>query len=219
MAHTLLSAVNRAFKRVRLIQGDAGALTTLTDSPRQADIDIMVQAFQEVTQDLLEVCEMANSEIGTGTITLVDSTREYATASDFEGMATNVMVDQTNGYYLHAYPGGYEAMFSEQLQPSNHTGSPHFYAINPTNGNFRLDAIPTSNEAGRVYTYNYRKTIRFSTATDTFPFSDQIVEELMPAVKEVWNRESKEKFDQAIYQRAMARAAKSLTQAEQKKYW
>ena len=52
MAYTLLDAVNLSLKRVRVIQGDAGVLTTLTDSARQADIDIMIQAWNEIISDL-----------------------------------------------------------------------------------------------------------------------------------------------------------------------
>lgn len=219
MPHTLLSAVNRCFKRVRLIQGDAGALTSLTDSPRQAEIDSMVQVIQEVISDLFETCNLHTSEVSEGTFTLVASQREYDLASDFEGMAIDKIVDQTDGYDLFPYPGGFERMFRDQEQPSSYEGNPVFWVINPTTGKIRLDTNPSSGEAGRVYTYVYKKTLRYSSATDTFPFSDQVFEDLMPAIKEVWNREAKEKFDPVIYQRAMSRATQTLTQREQRNHW
>ena len=53
-----------------------------------------------------------------------------------------------------------------------------------------------------------------SDAADTFPFNDTIVNDLVQAVKEVWNRESKEKFDTAAYQKSMARAADHIRQQD-----
>lgn len=218
MAYTLLDAVNRCLKRVRVIQGDAGVLTTLTDAARQADVDIMVQAIQETVQDLYEICNYPR-EIVTGTITLVSGTREYAFASDFEGIAIDKILNEEDGYDLLPYPGGYTAMFQCQEQPDNYNGTPYFYAINPENGFLRLDRIPQDGDAGRVYKYKYHKTLQFDEATDTFPFSDLTFDNMMPAIKEVWNRESKEKFDAVIYQRAMARAVQTLRQYEQRTHW
>ena len=214
MAYTLLDAVNLSLKRVRVIQGDAGELTSLKDSARQADIDIMVQAWNEIISDLYNTARQLPSDTKEGTITLVAGTREYDKASDVDIVSSNIMVDQTNGQYLYAYPGGYEAMFVEQTQPANYTGLPIYWTINPTNAKFRLDRSPTATEAGKIYTYLYRKRLYMDLATATFPFADSVVNDLIQGVKEVWNRESKEKFDMAAYQTRIARAAVAISQVE-----
>lgn len=219
MAYSLLNAVNLALKRVRLIQGDAGELTSLSDGARQADIDIMVQAYGEVIRELYDTLDMVPTEVKEGSFTLVADTREYDTAADFEKMACDTMNDETDGHWLDPYPGGYAQMWRDQTEPGNYTGSPLFWCLNPTNGYIRLDTVPSSAEAGRVYKYLYSKTLRFTAATDTFPFSDQVLDDLMPAVKEVWNRESKEKFDPLIYQVSIARAAGTVTQQKPRDHW
>ena len=53
-----------------------------------------------------------------------------------------------------------------------------------------------------------------SLAAATFPFVDSVVNDLVQGVKEVWNRESKEKFDLAAYQTSIARAATAISQIE-----
>ena len=179
MAYTLLNAVNLTLKRVRIIQGDVGELTSLTDSGRQADVDIMVQAWNEV-----------------------------------DGMESTVMVDQTNGQYLYTYPGGFTGMFQDQAQPDNYTGLPIYWCINPTNGKFRFDRIPQTEQAGRIYTYLYTKRLYMSAAADTFSFGDTVVNDLVVAVTQVWNRESKESFDPMAYQQSISRAASRIRQQE-----
>lgn len=51
MAKTLLNGVNEVFKRIKLIQGDAAALTSLTDSARQHSIDLAIQIWNEVVDE------------------------------------------------------------------------------------------------------------------------------------------------------------------------
>ena len=53
-----------------------------------------------------------------------------------------------------------------------------------------------------------------SLATATFPFVDSVVNDLVQGVKEIWNRESKEKFDPSAYQTSIARAAVAISQTE-----
>ena len=214
MAYTLLNAVNLTLKRVRIIQGDVGELTSLTDSGRQADVDIMVQAWNEVIADLYDAGKRLPQETSEGTITLVASTREYDAPSDFDGMESTVMVDQTNGQYLYTYPGGFTGMFQDQAQPDNYTGLPIYWCINPTNGKFRFDRIPQTEQAGRIYTYLYTKRLYMSAAADTFSFGDTVVNDLVVAVTQVWNRESKESFDPMAYQQSISRAASRIRQQE-----
>ena len=214
MAYTLLNAINLSLKRVRIIQGDLGDLTSLTDSGHQADIDIMVQAWNEVITDLYDAGNDLPKEEKEGTITLVAAQREYDVPTDMDVLSSRVLLDQTNGQYLYEYPGGFAGMFQDQSQPASYTGLPIYYCINPTNGKFRVDRGPDTGDAGKIYTFIYRKRLYMDSATDTFPFVDTVVNDLIQAVKEVWNRESKEKFDGAAYQKSIARGADHIRQLD-----
>jgi hypothetical protein len=214
LAYTLLNAVNLTLKRVRIIQGDVGDLTSLTDTGHQADIDIMVQAWNEAITDLYDAGAQLPQDVSEGTFTLVAAQREYDVPATFDVMMSNTMVDQTNGQYLYPYPGGFSKMFTDQTQPANYTGLPIYWCLNPTTGKIRIDRGPDTGDAGRIYTFIYRKRLYMSAAADTFPFNDTIVNDLVQAVKEVWNRESKEKFDAAAYQKSMARAADHIRQQD-----
>ena len=99
------------------------------------------------------------------------------------------MVDQTNGYEIFPYPGGYEAMFRDQPQPSAYTGQPVYWALNPSNRKIRLNTSPTSTEAGRVFVYQYRLRTNLSAATDTFPFTDEVTAQVITASSWMFKKE------------------------------
>jgi len=50
-----LVAVNDTLRRVGVIAGDAGELTTFTDTARQREIDIVTQAWNEVCHELYDL--------------------------------------------------------------------------------------------------------------------------------------------------------------------
>src|SRR5216683_1546313 len=52
MAYTFLTAINNSLKRVQVIQGATGALTTFTAPAIQTDVDVMIMAWNEVIQDI-----------------------------------------------------------------------------------------------------------------------------------------------------------------------
>lgn len=227
---TLLELINKALKRVALIKGEAGELTSLTDPPRQIEIDIMVQAVNEVFTDLMNM-GCFPLEAAEGKFTLSTDKREYNLPSDFEAFITRPL-DEVNGLQMWPYrnirgqahlsppgPGDYVAMREFQLQPDAYSGQPYFYAINPENGKLRLDYAPTSGLAGRVYRFTYRKTLEKTAAADELNMTNETLNKLMPAIKEVWNRERKEKFDQPVYFNALAGAARHLTKTEPRRYY
>lgn len=210
MAITLLQAVNKGLKRVNLISTD---LASLTDSSIQGDIDVMVQAWNETLDELLTT-DSFPQETKEGSITLVAGTRAYAFASDFTSLAEDergapVFIDETNGMTLTLYPGGFDGMRRDQLQPADYTGLPTRYCID-LDGNVRLDTAPTSAEAGRVYKYIYNKRVNLASAADTFPILDDVVDNLVPAVTQVWSRERKKQFDAGAYQGGLSRAARMV---------
>jgi hypothetical protein len=216
---TLLNIVNEVLKDVRLIQGETGELTSLTASNFQTDVDMVVHHTNRAVRYMYDQSPALPQEAATGTITLVDGTREYSLASDFNVLSSDVMIDQTNGHRMCPYPGGYVKMFEHQIQPSQYTGRPNYYVISPINGNVRLDTIPGSDEDGSVYTYTYQKTLNYDTATDTFPFSDEVVRELVPAISQMWRKERDKEFDPAAFSHAIAVSVEKLAGLPRRDSW
>src|SRR3990167_1741269 len=147
MAYSLLNVLNDVLKAGNIVTSD---LTAVTGNGPQQAVDVAIQSINEVLRNLLSGVA-APGEITQGTITLVTDTREYTLASDFVSFAEAgpegaVLVDQTNGWIVYPYPGGFARMFHDQKIPANYTGLPHYYAINPTNRKLRFNTVPTSQE-------------------------------------------------------------------------
>jgi hypothetical protein len=213
MAKTLLNAVNETLKRVNEIAGDAGLLTTLTDSARQHPVDIAVQVVNEGVIDLYSVSQIAQpNEQAESTVTLVTSTRAYALASDLVALRWP-FIDKTNNQYLTQYPGGYNAMLVGDPEQDD-TGLPHFAAIRPTDGYLHLDRAPTSVENGRIYTYQYDKSLIMTAAASTVPFTDEVFTMMVPVWTQLWKREMRNEFDDGLYMKNLGVASKLLTRVQ-----
>jgi hypothetical protein len=219
MGYSLLAAVNATLKRVKIISGVNGQLTSLTDSPRQTYIDTAVQIINEGMHELYSTAEKPlPTESATANITLATGTREYDLPADFEAIRFP-LIDTTNGNFIIAYPGGYERMRLEQLQPANYTGQPQFAVISPVTGKLRFERAPTATENGRIYELLYDKRLSLTAAADTFPFSDTVVDSLVPAWGELWKREQRNSFDQVLFDKHFGRASRYLSQVPMRRKW
>lgn len=209
---TLLNCVNEVLKRVSIIQGDSGLLTSLTDSGRQIYIDVAVQVWNEVIDDLYVRSDMALPKVqASATITLVTNDRDYVLNSSLTRLHYP-LEELTLGKYITEYPGGYNKIIDHQPIPANETGEPRFAAINPEDGELYLDRIPTSNENGQVFTYRYDTDLVMTVLTDTVPFADVVFRALVPAVKEMWMADQRNSFNPLFYKKSLATAMKYLIQ-------
>lgn len=219
MAYTLLDATNLLLKRVKIIAGASGALTSLTDSPRQTMVDTAVQVINESIHELYSETERPLPlESETANITLTNGNREYPLPADLEKIRYPLL-DTTHGQYVYEYDGGYEQMRKDQPQPGNYTGLPYFATINPATGMLRFERAATSVEAGRIYELFYDKRLSLALAADTFPFSDTVVDSLVPCWAEDWNRSQKRSFDEKKRNTAFAQACRYLTQKPLRRSW
>lgn len=219
MAKTLLNGVNDVLKRVNIITGDSGELASLTNSGKQTFIDLAIQVWNEAIDELYTTAETPKpNELAESTITLATSTREYTLASDLVQLRFPLQ-DETNGRYLSEYPGGYTALVSDQDIPGNYTGQPYYAAIRETDGKLYVDRQPTSNENGQVYKYRYDKELALTVAGSTVPFKDVVYRAMVPAVAELWKRDQRNSFDEAYYRLSIGRAARLLTQKQQRDSW
>lgn len=211
MAKTLLNGVNEVLKRAGIIQGDTGTLTTLSDSARQVHIDLAVQIWNEAMDELYDYSgEQRPNEQAEGTITLATGTRAYTLASDLNKIQWP-LIDKTNNQYIWEYEWGYNGLLLLDPEQDN-TGLPHWAAISPVDGTLHMDRAPTSVENGNIYTYQYDKDLVVSAAADTFPFKDVVFRAMVPAVKQLWDRDRKRSFDGDIFRRQIGVAASYLTQ-------
>lgn len=218
MAKTLLNATNEILKRVGLIAGDSGLLTTLTDSARQVAIDVAVQVVNEGIDELYAASNVAKPNgQAESTITLATADRSYALAAGLLRLRWP-MVDKTKTQFLFQFPGGYNAMLVADPEQDD-AGLPIYAAINPVSGELHLDRAPTSVENGRVYTYQYDKELALSAAVDTVPFKDVVFRAMVPAWVQLWKRERRNEFDGELYRMEMGRAATLMTQIQPRDSW
>ena len=218
MAKTLLNGINEILKRAQVVAGDAAALTTLTDSARQHWIDVAQQSINESIIDLFTAGNqpLPNSQ-AESSISLVTSTRAYTLASDLVQLRWPIR-DKTNSQYLFEYPGGYNALLDSDIEQDD-TGLPIYGCIRPTDGKLYLDRTPTSAENGRVYTYQYDKSLLMTTASATMPFNDDVFTAMVPAWVELWRRTVRHEFDQQAYKNYMGAAGRMLIQQQQRSSW
>lgn len=213
MAKTLLNAVNEVLKRVGQIHGDDALLTTLTSTDRQRSIDIAIQVINEGVDELYTLSDQELPlDQAESTITLVAGDRDYALASDLVQLRWP-MVDQTNNQLLHHYSGGYNQMIVDDPERDD-TGLPHWGAIRPTDGELYLDRAPTSEEAGRVYTYQYDKELEMTTITDTVPFGNIVFRAMVPVWSQLWRREQENDFDSGLFGLNLGRAARLMSKEQ-----
>lgn len=218
MAKTLLNCANETLKRVKVITSN-GELTSLTNTGKQPYIDIAIQVINETIDQLYaDIKEPRPNILTEATITLVTGDRDYALATDLT-LLHYPLLDRTNGQYIIEYPGGYMSLSTDQSQPANYTGLPQLGAIRPTDGELYLDRIPTSNENGNVYTYQYSKDTGLSVLTDEVPFNDIIFRALIPAFAEKWKLENKKEFNGGVFKRAIGTAARYLRKTPQNNSW
>lgn len=208
---TLLNCCNEILKRTGIIAGDAGLLSSLTDSARQASIDCAVQVVNEGIDDLYATSNISlPNKQAESTITLVTSTQAYTLATDMVQLRWP-MIDRAHSQFLSEYPGGYNAMLLGDIE-LNDTGLPQYAAIRPTDNKLWLDRAPRSEENGRVYYYQYDRDTVLTLLTDNVPFRDEVFRAMIPAWAQLWRRDRQNAFDRAIYQMSIGRAATRLRQ-------
>lgn len=226
MAKTLLNGVNDLLKRVQIIAGDSGELSSLTDSGRQPFIDIAVQVWNEAVEQLYSVSDLPMpQEMDEATITLVTGDRDYALAADLVQLhfplihTANFVLTSEQGWYILEYPGGYMNLVDSQPFPASYTGLPTYAAIRPTDGQLYLDRIPTAAENNLTFTYRYDKDVSLSLAADTFPFSDAVYRALLPVAGELWRLFQENKSFEGVSRLSFGRAARFLTNVQQSPSW
>lgn len=215
MALTFLQAVNKTLKRVGVVHGDAGELTNFVDTARQENIDITIDIWNDLIQQLYTL-ELFSKGTEVGQFILVADVREYDLEPDFEQMASEIIRNESSTWFLKPYPGGYLKMWEDQIDPSDFEGQPLSWAINTSTNLIRVSSTPTANQSGDIYKYLYHKRLSLEGTGDTFPFSDTVVDSLVGATAEMYRRDRDKEFSQSLLRLSFNRAISYLTQARPK---
>lgn len=212
MAKSFLTAVNDLLKEAKIIQGDAGELTSFTSTERQTDVDSARSSWNDLLLEIYSRDDSFPRASREGKFALVEGQREYALAADFEIMAADELRNETDGLRLTPYDGGYNKMWADQTSPDNWVGTPNHWALSPKANKIRIDRNPGSSDATNVYKYLYIKDLSMSLITDLFPFSDQVVMALTPAAAELYKfkRHGQEGFSGGIYTVSLGRGLRYL---------
>jgi hypothetical protein len=216
---TLLAGVNAVLNRVHITSVN-GPITSLTDQGRQVHIDLCVQLWNEAIDTLYDLTGAPRpQEAASSNITLVTDQREYDLPSDLVQIRWP-LIDETNGNEIREYPGGYEQMRIDQLQPSQWTGLPLFAAINPVTSDLRMDTAPTSEQNGYVFKLLYDQDNALSAATDVIPVpNDATYRALVAAIAEVWEMRKRDDFEPGMFRSSLARAASFMSQNPRRTHW
>lgn len=214
---TLLNAINETLTRCGYIAGDAGLLTSLTDSARQAAIDLARQVINEGIDELYSTSGTPMpTEQAESTITLA-ATRVYTTAADMSQVRWP-FIDKTNGTYIWEFSGGYDAML--KIDPRQaFTGLPVWATIRPTDGAFYTFSTPSAADVGKIYTYQYDKNLEFTLAADILPFGNPIFRAMVPVWAQLWKRGRRQEFDVALFKTDIGRACRLLTLKQPRDSW
>lgn len=219
MSKNLLELVNDVLKNVGFITGEAGEATSLTDAARQVEIDITKKAWNTAISELYSLSSIPYpQEVATMDITLVSGTREYALPSSYAQIRYPIIFEEDQ-HAVNEYPGGYEAMRKEQLNPDNYTGRPTRAVISPVTGKIRFDYIPTSEEDGDVYILYYDKELLLEAAADEVTFSDTVSSHMTEVVTEDWRRKQRKSFDKEHRTKHLSLAMKYLVQKQANNTW
>lgn len=215
---TLGDAINEILKKASFTAGDAGAVTSLTDSPRQVAIDCAVQATNEGIDELYTTTGTPMpSEQAESTVVLVTNTRAYSLATDLLQIRWP-LIDKTNTQFIEEYAGGYNSLLLLDPTQTN-TGLPHWGAIRPTDGKLHLDTAPTSVENGKTYTYQYDKNLALTLFTSNVPFNDAVFRAMVPVWYEFWKRNMRQSFDAEIVKLNLGRASRLVTEVQPRENW
>ncbi len=221
MAKTLLNGVNEVLKKVDVLEGDTGLLTSLVDSARQTFIDAAIQALNETVDHLYSILEQTKpKQLGEANLTLVTSDRDYALDSTLVTLLPKFgLINSTTNHVIQILKDdGYRQIILGDLAGTN-SGLPSTAAIRPTDGELYMDRIPTAAQNGLVYKYRFNKELELVLLTDTFPFGNTVFRAVVPAAAELWRRNRQQEFSQAVFDGATGQAARLISLTPMRSSW
>lgn len=169
---TFIDGVNRLLRINSVIKGDDDNISTFSDTQHSAYIELAQIAIQNELNSLISD-RMIPYEKTSTTITLVQSTRTYALATDFvRFFGTNAsFYDSVDNRRLFMIAGGEDKLRDFDYKYKTVEGNPDsWYWDSTTNKSIGLYQVPNSTVNGRSYDYDYEKSVSVTSAAAVLPF-------------------------------------------------
>ncbi len=109
-----------------------------------------------------------------GSITFQTDTRTYSLASGFTRFfGVPHFYNAAQNRQIYEYQGGVEKLQVEIFNYATQYGQPNWWYWEPGDTTYKqvgFFLVPSANEAGQVWTYDYETSVMVSAATDALPF-------------------------------------------------
>lgn len=171
---TLLECVNRIFRTNAIIRGDTDAVVTFSDTNHNAAIQLAIIAVQNELTRIVARRLIPKERKTSGSITLVTQTRTYDLASDFiRFYGAPHFYRSAENRQIYEYKGGLSRLQLEVWNYATQYGQPNWWYSEPadsTNKKIGFFLVPSANESGNIWTYDYEGSVMISLAADNLPF-------------------------------------------------
>ena len=171
---TLIECINRIMRLNAIIRGDTDTITALTDTNHNASLNLAVVAIQDELTRLTARRLIPKERVTSGSITFTTNTRTYDLATDFIGFyGTPHFYNATQNRQIYEYVGGLPRLQLEVFNYDTQYGQANWFYWEPTNSTNKkvgFFLVPSSSEAGQVWTYDYEGSVMVTNGSDNLPF-------------------------------------------------
>lgn len=171
---TFLDVVNRIFVINAIIRGDTDAITSFSDTQHGAAIDVAQVAVTDELINLVSNRCIPKERSTSGSITLTTNTRVYNLATNFiRFYGVPHFYNSTENRQIYEYQGGVKKLQIDIYNYATQYGSPNWFYWEPGDTTYKqvgFFLVPSSEESGDVWTYDYEASVIVSSSGDNLPF-------------------------------------------------
>lgn len=171
---TFLECVNRILRLNAVIRGDTDTVATFSDTSHNASLNIAIIAVQNEMTRLIAKRMIPKERSTSGSITLATNTRTYDLATDFiRFYGVPHFYNAAANRQIYEYRGGLPQLQIDIYNYATQYAAPNWWYYEPvssTNKKVGFFQVPSSNENGQAWTYDYEASVMISLAADNLPF-------------------------------------------------
>lgn len=171
---TFLECINRILRMNAVIRGDTDTVATFNDIAHNATLNVGIICVQNELVKLIADRLIPKERLTSGSISLVNGTRVYNLAAAFTRFyGVPHLYNATDNRQIYEYNGGLETLQIDIWDYTTQSGDPVSWYWEPSNSATKqigLFPVPTANEGGEAWTYDYETSVLVSDSTDDLPF-------------------------------------------------
>lgn len=171
---TFLEAVNRILRLNAVIRGDTDTVSTFSDTQHNASLNLAIISVQDELTRLIAERLIPKERSTSGSITLATNTRTYDLATDFTRFYGEPhFYNSTQNRQIYEYTGGLPRLQIDIYNYQTQYGQPTWWYWEPVdsaNKKVGFFLVPSSDENGEVWTYDYEASVMISAVSDSLPF-------------------------------------------------